>query len=110
VARVSPQIHVALSKIAGNPARWAKAIRRKGDPAQRSAVAEIADLVDLSDWPTGTRLIIRRERLHQGAQRSLLPDMNYRSWGHYTDTPTPPPPSWTPTCAPTPGSRTTSND
>lgn len=87
VARVNPQIHAALSKIAGNPSRWSKAIRRKGDPAQRSAVAEITDLVDLSDWPTGTRLIIRRERLHQGAQRSLLPDMNYRYWGHYTDTP-----------------------
>lgn len=86
VARTNAQIHAALSKIAGQPARWTKAIRRAGDPAQRSAVAEITDLVDLTGWPEGTRLIIRRERLHEGAQRSLLPDMNYRYWGHFTDT------------------------
>ena len=48
-------------------------------------VAEVTDLVDLSVWPQSTRLIVRREPLHPGAQQSLLPDLEYRFWGHYTD-------------------------
>jgi hypothetical protein len=31
-------------------------------------VAEITDLVDLSAWPEGTRMLVRREELHPGAQ------------------------------------------
>ncbi|MFH1105458.1 MAG: transposase, partial [Actinomycetota bacterium] len=30
-------------------------------------------------------LIIRRQPHHPGAQTSLLPDLEYRFWGHYTD-------------------------
>ena len=30
-------------------------------------------------------LIIRRQPLHPGAQASLLPDLEYRFWGHFTD-------------------------
>jgi hypothetical protein len=71
---------VALVQRAVQPAR-----RRTGDTAKRSHVAEITDLVDLSGWPEGTRMIVRREHLHQGAQRSLFPSLLYRYWGHYTD-------------------------
>ncbi len=31
------------------------------------------------------RLIMRREPLHQGAQRSLFPSDNWRYWGHWTN-------------------------
>ena len=86
VARTNDQIHTAISKIRYQSKRWKPAIRAGGDIARRSEVADITDLVDLSDWPGGTRLIVRRERRHQGAQRSLFPDDNYRYWGHYTDT------------------------
>jgi hypothetical protein len=87
VARSNASIHTAISRVhADDPdGRWRPARRRNGDPAQRSEVAELTDLVDLTAWPTGTRLIVRRERLHQGAQRSLFPSMMYRYWGHYTD-------------------------
>ena len=87
VARSNASIHAAISRIhADDPdKRWRPARRRTGDPAQRSQVAEITDLVDLSDWPKGTRLIVRREQLHQGAQRSLFPSTLFRYWGHYTD-------------------------
>jgi hypothetical protein len=87
VARSNASIHKAISQIhAADPdRRWQPARRRTGDPAQRSQVAEITDLVDLSDWPEGTRMIVRREQLHQGAQRSLFPSLLYRYWGHYTD-------------------------
>ncbi|MDQ4133154.1 MAG: hypothetical protein M3179_08125 [Actinomycetota bacterium] len=48
-------------------------------------MAELTDLVDLSAWPSGTRLIVRLEPLHPGAQQSLFPSLAYRYWGHYTD-------------------------
>jgi hypothetical protein len=55
------------------------------DERRTSAVCGVTDLVDLSGWPEGTRLMIRREPLHPGSQTSLLPDLEYRFWGHYTD-------------------------
>jgi hypothetical protein len=85
VARSNASIHSGISRIQHDSQRWLPARRRNGDTAQRSHVAEITDLVDLSAWPAGTRLIVRRERLHQGAQRSLFPSSCYRYWGHYTD-------------------------
>jgi hypothetical protein len=85
VARSNASIHKGISRIQHDHSRWLPARRRSGDSAQRSHVAEITDLVDLSGWPAGTRLIIRREHLHQGAQRSLFPSLCYRYWGHYTD-------------------------
>jgi len=48
-------------------------------------VCEVTDLVDLGGWPEGTRLIIRRQPKHPGTQTTLLPDLEYRFWGHYTD-------------------------
>ena len=85
VARSNASIHSGISRIQHDSKRWLPARRRNGDNAQRSHVAEVTDLVDLSAWPAGTRLIVRRERLHQGAQRSLFPSSCYRYWGHYTD-------------------------
>jgi hypothetical protein len=35
-------------------------------------VAEITGLVDLSAWPDRSRLIVRKERPHPGAQLSLF--------------------------------------
>ena len=85
VARSNTSIHKGISRIRHDTGRWRPARRRSGDSAQRSHVAEITDLVDLTAWPAGTRLIVRREHLHQGAQRSLFPSLQYRYWGHYTD-------------------------
>ena len=48
-------------------------------------MAELSDLIDLSAWPEGTRLIVRRDPLHPGAQTSLFPSLEFRFWGHYTD-------------------------
>ncbi len=42
-------------------------------------------LIDDAKLPAGTRLIVRREPLHPGAQRSLFPSLDYRYWGFYTD-------------------------
>jgi hypothetical protein len=55
------------------------------DSGLTTEVCEVTDLVDLAPWPEGTRLIIRRQPKHPGAQTTLLPDLDYRFWGHYTN-------------------------
>ena len=85
VARSSAQIHQAILAVAVDDRRWEPAVRQDGEIRDGSAVAEITDLVDLSHWPEGTRLIVRREPLHPGAQTTLFPSLLFRYWGHYTD-------------------------
>jgi hypothetical protein len=85
VARTEAQVKAAISVAAAEPARWQPALTQGGDVRDGSSVAELTDLVDLSAWPDGTRLIVRREPRHPGAQTSLFPDLDYRYWGHYTD-------------------------
>lgn len=85
VARSSPAIHAAISVVANDEGRWSAALGQDGDGRPGSAVAELTDLVELSGWPEGTRLIVRREPLHPGAQTSLFPSLEFRYWGHYSD-------------------------
>ena len=85
VARSNAQIHSAIFDLIGLDEFWEPALRQDGGPRPGAAVAELTELVDLSEWPTGTRLIVRREPLHPGAQHSLFPSLEYRYWGHYTD-------------------------
>ena len=85
VARKNSQIHGAISKIELDDNRWTAAVTQAGDERSDAAVCEVTDLVDLSAWPQGTRLIVRREPLHPGAQTSLFPSLEFRYWGHYTD-------------------------
>jgi hypothetical protein len=85
VARSNTSIHAAISHIAADDDAWQPALRQDGDERPGAAVTELTDLVDLTDWPAGTRLIVRREPLHPGAQQSLFPSLLFRYWGHYTD-------------------------
>jgi hypothetical protein len=87
VARKTAQIHGAIARILVDDERWQPAACQDGAARPGAAVAEITDLVDLSNWPAGTRLIVRREPRHPGAQQSLFPSEAYRYWGHYTDQP-----------------------
>jgi len=48
--------------------RWQRAPDADGRSRRGAWVAELTDRVDLSSWPTGTRLIVRKERPHPGAQ------------------------------------------
>ncbi len=85
VARQTPQIHSAILQVMVGDRRWSQAVRQDGTDREGAGVCELTDLVDLSKWPTGTRLIVRREPLHPGAQTSLFPSEVFRYWGHYTD-------------------------
>jgi hypothetical protein len=46
---------------------WYPAIESTGEIRDGAWVAEATDLVDVSAWPAGTRLILRKERPHPGA-------------------------------------------
>jgi Transposase DDE domain group 1 len=51
---------------------WHPAIDAGGERRDGAEVVELTDFVDLTNWPDGTRLIVRRERPHPGAQLSLF--------------------------------------
>ena len=51
---------------------WSAALKMDGEPREGGDVAEVTGLLDLSGWPTGMRVILRRERPHPGAQLSLF--------------------------------------
>lgn len=85
VARSNASVHAAISRIRFDDDAWQPALTQAGEARPGAAVAELTHLVDLSEWPEGTRLIVRREPLHPGAQGSLFPSATFRYWGHYTD-------------------------
>jgi len=92
VTRRQTAVSAAIATANEDPGRWEQALEVDGSQDETvtssgltSSVCEVTDLVDLSSWPQGTRLIIRRQPKHPGTQTSLLPDLEYRFWGHYSD-------------------------
>ncbi len=57
-----------------------------GQPRDGADVAEITDLLDLTAWPKGMRVIMRRERPHQGAQLRFEDVGGYRLTAFATST------------------------
>ena len=51
---------------------WTPARDGNGAAREGAEIVEITGLVDLDAWPDGTRLIVRRERPHPGAQLSVF--------------------------------------
>jgi hypothetical protein len=51
---------------------WTPALDADGGVRAGGDVAELTGLLDLSGWPAGMRVIVRRERPHPGAQLSLF--------------------------------------
>jgi Transposase DDE domain group 1 len=64
---------------------WIPALDQDGSVRENGEVAEITDRVDLSSWPEGSRLIVRRERPHPGAQLSFTDHDGYRFQAILTD-------------------------
>jgi Transposase DDE domain group 1 len=64
---------------------WRQAIDAEGKEREGAHLAEIAEGVDLSSWPEGTRLIVRRERPHPGAQFEVFDTDGYRHTAFITD-------------------------
>ena len=85
VARRNDAIDSAIAAVPVTDKCWQRAIRQSGDVRPGAAVADLTEFVDTADWPDRTRLIVRREPRHPGAQRSLFPSDAWRYWGHWTD-------------------------
>jgi Transposase DDE domain group 1 len=64
---------------------WVTALDQDGSERKNGEVAEITDSVDLSAWGEGSRLIVRRERPHPGAQLSFTDHDGYRFQAILTD-------------------------
>ncbi len=84
-ARSNAQITGALYQTFEEADLWQPSLTQGGEPREGAAVCELSNYVNLSSMPEGTRLIVRREPLHPGAQRSLFPSHEFRYWGFYTD-------------------------
>ena len=68
---------------------WVPALDQDGTERDNGEVSEITERVDLSSWPEGSRLIVRRERPHPGAQLSFTDHDGYRFQAILTDQPDP---------------------
>jgi hypothetical protein len=87
-------IHTALTLLpaaAWTPAYQARKPRAAEHGVQLGVrdgawVAEATGLVDMSSWPAGTRLILRRERPHPGAQLRITDADGLRITGFLTNT------------------------
>jgi hypothetical protein len=67
---------------------WLPAIDADRELRDGAEIAELTHLVDLSAYPHGTRMIVRRERPHPGAQLSLFDTVEgLRHQVFITDTP-----------------------
>ena len=75
-ARVSDVVDAAMTQIPGR--RWRPAINPDGSPRRGAQIVELHG-VPLPGVPAGTRIIVRRERPHQGAQLRLW---DHDGWRH----------------------------
>lgn len=65
---------------------WHRAIQTDGDFRDGAWVAEATGMIDLSTWPEGSRLILRKERPHPGAQLTFTDVDGHRITAILTDT------------------------
>jgi len=66
---------------------WVCAVDQDGTHRPNGHVAEITDHLDLTSWPAGSRVIVRRERAHPGAQLSFTDHDGHRFQAILTDQP-----------------------
>jgi hypothetical protein len=64
---------------------WIAALNQDDTERTNGQVVELTDHVDLNTWPTGSRVIVRRERPHPGAQLSFTDYDGYRFQAILTD-------------------------
>jgi hypothetical protein len=65
---------------------WAPAYDADREPREGAWVAEVTDLLDLTAWPIGMRVIVRIERPHPGAQLRLTDHQGHRVTAFATNT------------------------
>lgn len=87
---ITAPVREAIAAVPGGA--WVGAIGQDGVPVaehptrpRKAYVTELTEMVDLSAWPEGSRLICRRERAHPGAQLSLVDTDGWRHQCFLTD-------------------------
>jgi hypothetical protein len=78
-------VRAAILEIPGGA--WVSAIDQDGSQRPNGHVCEITDKLDLAGWPTGSRVLVRRERAHPGAQLTFTDHDGYRFQAILTDKP-----------------------
>jgi Transposase DDE domain group 1 len=74
--RVREEVRLALCEL--DESAWFEAMTQDMDVREEAQVAELTETVDLSTWPVGTRMIVRRELPHPGATFNLFDPQGYR--------------------------------
>jgi hypothetical protein len=64
---------------------WVCSLDQDGHARPNGQVSEITEHLDLTSWPQGTRVIVRRERAHPGAQLSFTDHDGHRFQAILTD-------------------------
>ncbi len=78
-------VHAAILQIPDS--EWVSALHQDGSPRLNGQVCEITNQLDLAGWPHGSRVIVRRERAHPGAQLSFTDHDGHRFQAILTDQP-----------------------
>lgn len=67
---VNAPVRAAIAAV--KPSVWTEATAADGSVRDKAHVVELTGLLDLTGWPPGMRVIVRREKPHPGAQLSLF--------------------------------------
>ena len=76
-------VRAAIMQIADGD--WVRALDQDGDERPNGHVTEITDSLDLEGWPAGSRVLVRRERAHPGAQLTFTDHDGHRFQAILTD-------------------------
>ena len=80
---LNEQVRTQILKLADED--WVSAVEQDGTPRANGQVAEITAALDLESWPEGSRVIVRRERAHPGAQLTFTDHDGHRFQAILTD-------------------------
>ncbi|MGH2872603.1 MAG: IS1380 family transposase [Solirubrobacteraceae bacterium] len=80
---LTAQVRTAILEIPEDA--WVTALDQDGSERKNGQVVEITDRIDLASWPERSRVIVRRERPHPGAQLSVTDHDGYRFQAILTD-------------------------
>jgi hypothetical protein len=80
-----PQVQAAIHDLHRDADAWTPAVRQTGQVRDGAHVAELADVPLGDHWPTGLRIIVRREPLHPGAQQTFADIDGHRFTAVLTD-------------------------
>jgi len=80
---LTEQVRQAILKVPEN--EWITALDQDGSERKNGEVTEITSMIDLRSWPQASRVIVRRERPHPGAQMSFTDHDGHRFQAILTD-------------------------